>query len=200
MTFFDQTRVRREAKGFTLIELMVTLTIAAILLMVAVPNISQMIASSAVSSNVNSFLADMRFARSEAIRRGGEVALCRVTNPDAANPTCLTIAGTDGWVTGWIVFEDLNSDGTKDANEPVLRRQAALTLSGTIFEGTAASTKFRFLSSGRLRGIANATTLNFRNPFEPSFDSSTNIKLERVVCVAASGRTRIAGNGSTTCA
>jgi type IV fimbrial biogenesis protein FimT len=109
MKITGQLRVLRSEKGFTLVELMVTLTIAAILLMVAVPSFTQMIASSAVSSNVNSFLADMRYARSEAIRRGSEVALCRVTDPDATNPTCLSAQGTDGWVTGWIVFEDLDS-------------------------------------------------------------------------------------------
>ena len=41
-----------------------------------------------MSGNVNGFLADMRYARSESIRRGGGVTLCRSDAPEAAAPVC----------------------------------------------------------------------------------------------------------------
>lgn len=55
------------SRGFTLIELLVEMAIAAILIALAAPSFKRLIQSNTISSNVNTFMADLRFARSEAI-------------------------------------------------------------------------------------------------------------------------------------
>jgi len=65
-------------KGFTLIEVMITLVLLAILLGVAMPNFSQMLRDNRAASDLNAFVAMFNFARSEAAGRGQAV---RVEGP-----------------------------------------------------------------------------------------------------------------------
>ncbi|MCL1481799.1 MAG: GspH/FimT family pseudopilin [Marinobacter sp.] len=74
-----------KSSGFTLLELMLVIAIVAILIAFAVPSFQWMIQKVTISSNVNTFLSDMRYARSEGIRRGGGVVLCRSNAPEAAD-------------------------------------------------------------------------------------------------------------------
>ncbi len=185
----------QKQRGFTLIELLVVLTIAAILVMLAAPSFLQLIQSNSMSSGVNSFLSDVRYTRSESIRRGGGVVMCRSDDPEAATPVCGAGTGPNsaGWVSGWIVFQDLNTNGALDANEPVLRVQAPIKSIDAILEsGASSSTKLRFTPTGRLSDSASATQLKFGGN---NFSSD----LQRVICVSLGGRARIAGNGSTSC-
>ena len=184
----------RHSRGFTLIELLIVVTIAAILLGLAVPSFTRLIQSSTISSNVNTFLADLRFARSEAIRLGGGVVMCRSSNPEAtASATCGT-GSLVGWETGWIIFQDLNNSLTRSSGEPLLRAQGPITAIDSIPEAGAA-TKFRFTATGRLQNLASgAATIQFGG--NGTFPND----VQRVVCVNLSGRARIAGNGTASCA
>jgi type IV fimbrial biogenesis protein FimT len=194
-------RSLRLAQGFTLIELLVVIAIIAILVSMAVPSFVRTIRSTNVASAVNGFLIDMRYARSESIKRGSSVVMCRSNSPEASNPTCGSGSGVDidgdglgdGWSSGWIIFEDLNSDGTVDAGESILKVQARNRSIGSIMEGgSSSSTKFRFTPTGRLRNLASATTLTFGNT-----DYSSD--LQRVLCVSLAGHVRIAGDSTQTC-
>ncbi len=184
-----------DSRGFTLIELMVVLTITAVLATLAAPSFTRMIQSNTISSNVNTFMADMRFARSEAIRRGGAVVMCRSDAPEATNPTCGSGSGPggNGWVSGWIIFQDSNNNGSKASTEPLIRVQAALTSMDSIVEGgSGSSTKFSFTATGRLSGLSSATQLQFGG-------GNYANDVQRVLCVNLSGRARIVGNGTTSC-
>ena len=84
------TQAGKTFRGFTLLEIMVVLAIVAILATLAVPSFTRLIQSNTMSSNVNTFMADMRYARSESIRRGGGVVMCRSDAPEATLPVCNT--------------------------------------------------------------------------------------------------------------
>jgi type IV fimbrial biogenesis protein FimT len=187
----------RDSRGFTLIELMVVLAIAAVLTTLAAPSFTRLIQSNTISSSVNTFLADVRFARSEAIRLGGAVVMCRSDAPEALNPVCGTGDGSagNGWVSGWIIFQDLNNNGGKVAAEPLLRVQAPITSMNSIMEtgGGGSSTKFRFTATGRLLNLNSATSLQFGGNTMFAND------VQRVVCMSLGGRARIAGNGLASC-
>lgn len=182
--------------GLTLIELLVTLGIVAVLTSVAAPSITTLIQKSAMSSAVNTFLADMRFARTESMRLGGSVIMCRSNSPEATNPTCGTGTGPNGngWVSGWIIFHDLGGDGDKSTTDPLLRVQSPITNVNSIMEMglSTSSTKFEFSPTGRL-------SLGASRGFQ--FGSATQFatSAQRVVCVNLGGRARIAGDGSKSC-
>jgi len=69
----------RKNHGFTLVELLVALALVAILATVAVPGFNRLITSNRLTSEANDLLSTITYARSEAIRRGTHVSLCRVT-------------------------------------------------------------------------------------------------------------------------
>jgi type IV fimbrial biogenesis protein FimT len=179
-----------KSHGFTLIETMVVIAIIAILTTLAAPSFKNLIQSNAISSNVNSFLSDMRFARSEAVRLGSSVVVCRSNSPESAQACNGTSGATNGWTTGWIVFVDLNKDGTHDTGEPVLRVQGPITNVDSISEPTSPSYKFRFNATGRLPG--GMTTINFGSGNLPA-------TAQRVICVSVGGRARVAGDGYASC-
>lgn len=186
-----------------MIELMIVLAIVAILATIAAPSLKQLIQSTTISSNVNIFMADMRYARSESIRRGGGVVMCRSDAPEAIDASCGTGLGpgSNGWVSGWIIFHDTLNDGARSYNadplldETILRVQSPITSINSILERGSidSSTKFQFTATGRLLILNSAPTLQFGG--SPLFAND----VQRVVCVNVGGRARIAGNGATSC-
>jgi type IV fimbrial biogenesis protein FimT len=187
------TRLRARCGGFTLLELMVVLAITAILSAVAIPSFSRMIQANTVSNNVNILLADLRYARSEAMRRGGGVVMCRSDAPEALHPVCSTASsGADGhgWADGWILFQDWNGNGMQDADEPLLRVQTAIPSLDSILEAGDSATAFHFAATGRLP----ATTAQLRVG-----GSAFASDVQRLVCVDFGGRARVASAGAFDC-
>jgi len=92
-------------KGFTLIELMMTLSIAAILLTVAVPSYITFTKNSRLTAQTNKVIAAVSLARGEASKRGTRVVLCRSDEVGQADPDCSGSSGTSkDWSNGWLVF------------------------------------------------------------------------------------------------
>jgi type IV fimbrial biogenesis protein FimT len=85
------------ARGFTLIELMVTVAVLAIVLSLAAPSFASLMASNRMSTQTNEFIGALNLARSEALRR--------------AQPVTLLSADNDNYSRGWTVFPDLNGNG-----------------------------------------------------------------------------------------
>jgi len=134
-------------KGFTLIELMVTISIAGILLGIAIPSFTAIIASNRLTSTANNYLAAVNFTRSEAIKRGQQVTMA---NSGASSQ----------WENGWSIFVDADGsnafnddgDGTLcEANEDCLLRTFD-ALSGHLSIRTSDSTSYKdfaaYLPSG----------------------------------------------------
>lgn len=93
---------RTRISGFTLVELMVTIAIVAILLAVALPSFEQSLRSNRVATTTNEMLASLSLARTEAIRSTQASQVCA---RDGA------VCGSD-WNQGWLVMTDTDGDGT----------------------------------------------------------------------------------------
>lgn len=137
----DRLCLRQTAKlitpkvsGFTLIELMVVVTIIAVLLGLAAPSFRDATLGSKLSGYANSLVGSIRLARGEAIKRNAWVAVCISTNG-----TSCANAGT--WEQGWIVFNDINKNGSVDSasGEKIILYQQALNSNFKVTE--ASSTK-----------------------------------------------------------
>jgi len=116
--------------GFTLIELMVTLSVAAILMAIAIPNIRNFLSNNRLSSGVNDLLHSIQVARTEAIKRQqGSVVVCGTTDPAAGTAA---LSCTYNTFRGWFVFQDLNSNWQRDAGEPVLETHTLIDASVTV--------------------------------------------------------------------
>lgn len=128
--------------GFTLIELMVTLAVAAIILSTAVPGFRQLIQSNKVAASINEFVSALHLARSEAIKRGKDVTVCKSSDGAA----CAT---TGGWEQGWIVFvDDKSTTGTVETGEEVLRVYGALGGGVTLRGNSTVTSDVTFAASG----------------------------------------------------
>jgi type IV fimbrial biogenesis protein FimT len=175
--------MKTDSRGLTLIELMVTLTVAGILLAVAVPAFREMILNNRGSTQANDFLTALIRARSEAQKRLLPVQVCK--SDDTA--TCST-EGDVYWDSGWLVFVDVNSSGGLNSGEPILVRSSGLPGDNTLRSGDFADT-VQFAGSGR----ANATG-SFR------LCDSRGKDYARVITISAVGRPSVSSTlGAASC-
>lgn len=175
--------------GFTLIELMVVVAIAAILSSLAIPSFQTMLLKRSALSAANAFVGDMRFARTEALKRSTRVVMCSV----AANSTTACSGAAGAWPNGWLIYVDLNSNGVLDAGEDVIRVQQILPNIATI-QSSSPSTDLR-LFSFEPNGWAKASTQTF--VFTPTAGVAANAT--RLVCVSMQGRPSLRAEGATVC-
>lgn len=94
----------RTGRGFTLVELMVTLGIAAILMALGAPQLRTFLQKQQVKADVDRLSSAVRLARSEAMKRSGIVSICPLKDPDDATPACAGAANTASWANGWMIF------------------------------------------------------------------------------------------------
>jgi type IV fimbrial biogenesis protein FimT len=166
-------------RGFTLVELAIVLALAALLLRLAVPGLSHTVATRALVAQSAEFMSALRFARSEAIKRGGAVTLCAATPPAAQSPACQSGRAVD-WRWGWIVFADAGRRGELEVGEPVLRIQQPLAHTGGV-AGTRAALSFT------AAGFSTDAASHFLfNPSPQVADAPPAV----LVCVSKQGRPR----------
>ncbi|WP_172597677.1 GspH/FimT family pseudopilin [Sulfuriflexus mobilis] len=101
-------------RGFTLLELMSSMSIAVVLTTTAIPALNGLLQRSRITTEINTFVAHLHYARSEAIKRGQRVVICRSADG-------LSCARTEGWHRGWITFADSNANRERDDGEALLR-------------------------------------------------------------------------------
>lgn len=105
---------RRPQSGFTLMELLISVAIIAVVAAFSIPAFGDLIARQRLTASANEALSVAAHARSEAIRQRERVVICPSTNgTSCSNSTDWTRA---------IVFVDLNRNGTRDGNETITRQ------------------------------------------------------------------------------
>lgn len=139
--------------GFTLVELLIVIAIAAILASLATPSFTALLNDTRQGSAQSQLLADLNRARSEAIKRNARVLLCNTA--DGATCSVLT-----NWSTGWLVCFDADGNNDCDATSatdpnPVVVR-GALHSSLTL---TASATPVRYNPNGT-QGVGGGVTLS----------------------------------------
>lgn len=172
----------RTANGFTLVELMVTIAVVAILAAIALPSFSTSIRNTRLASATNEFIAAVNLARSEAVRSNRTGQVC--ASPDGAS------CGTD-WSQGWIVWADADADNTPDAGE-IRRHQQALN--GMTATSPANRTSFRFSARGEctncLGEAFGAGATDFQLRATPCASGQQHIRSLRVLRTGAVSFTR----------
>lgn len=168
--------------GFSLIELMVTISVLVILLALGVPSFSQLLSSNRASALTNDLQFALKFARGEAIKRGAPVSLCprAAGNPDTPDPAACSNAAAD-WRNGWVV---INRSGCVDLAD-------CERLLDTPVDASALTVRYgqplvNFNASGRmLTGIGGTFSI---------CDPGASDSLRRVI-IAPSGRSRLEKGG-----
>lgn len=141
-------------RGFTIIELLVTLVLASVMLAYGLPKYTTFSDGNRIVSNTNYLVSAIQISRSEAVKRGQRVTMCKSANADAGNPKCTT---SGDWEQGWLVFVDAAGDADySSANDTILRRQAGVDGPQTTIT-TTSSTIADYITFTS-RGIPKTTT------------------------------------------
>lgn len=183
--------MKSRTRGFTLMELMIALAVAAIILTLAVPNFSRFRLNNRLSNAANDALSVITRARTDAIKRQISVSLCASTVPNAAAPTC-----SDGAIEGLISFIDLNNNCLRDSGEDLLG-----TTTYEVLDSSANPLRVRtngncmsFASTGFRQNIASRISISrmtFCDDRGLALLPGTTMSAGRGVSVSSTGRARI---------
>jgi type IV fimbrial biogenesis protein FimT len=103
--------MRRES-GFTMIELMFVLAMAAMLMSIALPALQMFSTNAKQTGAINDFVSSMHLARNTAITTNARVTMCASSNASS----CEAVS----WDSGWILFRDANSNQTIDGTDSII--------------------------------------------------------------------------------
>jgi type IV fimbrial biogenesis protein FimT len=174
-------------RGFTIIELMITLTLVAILAAIAVPNMQTFVLNSRISSTAQELLRSIQTARTEAIKRQTPVAVCASTNPTATSPTC----ATSGTVTGWIVFQDTNNSWQRESTEELIESHAYDNTKLSILSDQNSAISYAATGFGNASGGTNTGSIvvcDSRGNVDSSGSSTGTNSVARGISIATTGR------------
>ncbi|MGB1579965.1 MAG: GspH/FimT family pseudopilin [Nevskiales bacterium] len=138
----------KPVSGLTLVELLIAISVASITLSVAIPSFSTLIMNSERTANIAALQTAVSLARSEAVKRGYRVSLCRSDNPDAATPC----ASGSNWADGWILYTDRDGNGQPETSAEILLAHPAINDAADaslIGSGTLAD-RLEYLANGHL--------------------------------------------------
>ena len=169
--------------GVTLVELLIVILITTVLASIAIPSYRTMVISNRVTSMVSDLHSALLLARSEALKRGAPVGICKTSNPSAASPTCDASSTTLGWAAGWIIYVDTDNSKTRASSEALIQVYGPYLTSA---------------SDGKIISDAANDSLTFnmtgqvftKTQFVVSAPSGYSSK-DRAVCIAVGGRAKV---------
>ncbi len=133
--------------GISIIELVVSLAVVAILTTTGVPAFSSFIQSNRLSESSFDMLATINLARTEAVKRRTRVVLCRSADPTLATPSCG--GSVNAWTTGWLVFASGDNNSTYEAGTDTLLGVGLVdSLSLTIITNSTSNKNLEYNSDG----------------------------------------------------
>lgn len=179
----------RSHSGLTLIELMVALSVLAILLGLAVPSFQTFIQNTRLTAITNDLASALATARSEAVKRATRVTVCKSANVNDPAPICSTVAN---WQDGWIVFVDGDTAGTVDGTDAanVLRVFQPTVNNGMVIDGGANFDDWiSYMASGVSRSSGGLPNGTFTVDFATCPSPATN--MARDVVINTTGRVMV---------
>jgi type IV fimbrial biogenesis protein FimT len=178
----DVSHAPTTPRGFTLVELMVTVAVVAILMAIGVPQLRSFVQKQQVEADVSTFMTSLQLTRSEALKRNGRVSMCALSNAtftNSQNAACAASTSTD-WSQGWMVYVDnSNGNGYTSATDTVLKIERNIR-SGSI---TTNSNN----SPGIVSFLSNGLAINAAGTFFVSPTDSANTLCKQLV-VTRQGR------------
>jgi type IV fimbrial biogenesis protein FimT len=182
-------------RGFTLLELLMSVLLASIILGLGVPSFIDFSRNSRMTANTNDLLASIHIARGEAVKRRAPVTVCSSANATGANPSC-----DAGSMNGWLVFADDNDgngdgipdgDGVVDPGEEIIQVHAGLPAGMNV---NADGAYVSFASSGFTRdipGLGNGASNVLICDVRGNEDLGGGNSAARVIVIAPTGRAQV---------
>jgi type IV fimbrial biogenesis protein FimT len=170
--------------GVTLIELVITMTVVSILAMIAMPSYRQFVESGRLTTATNDFVADVSYARVEAMKRGPSQKTGVCASSDGTS--CAAAPAT--WASGWIVFVDADANNAYNAagGDTILKIHDALPSSLTATTNPAGTNTLIFDHIGSMP--TSITSLQFND---------IKVTQNRVICLnGGTGRAMVAANNN----
>lgn len=174
-------------QGYTLLELMVVLSIVSILATVAVPGMQDSMRRNAKDTDMFNLMSAIALARSEAVTQSRTMSICRSVNQTA----CVASAGAD-WSAGWIVFTDAGTAGVVDGSDSILQSGKAETDLSVITLKNYANGNFnkavlQFKDDGSLKTLPSST----QGAYFKFCGNDNSASTARAIWISNTGRTAL---------
>lgn len=134
-------------KGFTLTELIISVSVTSILAVVTIPNFNEFIIKMRVDNEISQLHRMLLMTRNSAINSGHKAIICPLDN---------SFQCTTQWQNELSIFIDVNNNTIFDTNEKLVRVSEAISIDDSLIYGKGRN-KITFKPTGHLSGLANGT-------------------------------------------
>jgi len=180
-------------RGFTLVELMITLAVAAIVVTIGVPSFREVIRNNRIVTQTNELVATLNLARIEAIKRGVQVTICKASYTSSTPPTACSTSAS--WNDGWIIYADqgsINGVITTSEGDEIILVKEAMAAGFKLSSGGNFTNWVSFIPTGSSKGSSGLSN----DKFTLCLDNKADIGRE--ITVNTAGRVWIK-KGASSC-